>query len=199
MAFEIYNGASTTDPNEVIDKAIEMWSFDSVDQTSTDHTATWGDNMLSCTVSSSKIFIGSASGGAYFQASFGGAYRIVKTSNALLIAFQYNNAWNCIIVGSSTKLDGSTGKRLDGILSGSSIYIVSDGTMYHALSVNYVPTVQGNQLADIMAQDGSITVNGYRFIAYDFSSLTSVCGEYTLGSDNFYIAGGLAIKEAANV
>ena len=43
MEFQIYNGVLDRNltTNQIIDKAIEMWDFDSVDQTSTLHSAAY--------------------------------------------------------------------------------------------------------------------------------------------------------------
>ncbi|MBR1563361.1 MAG: hypothetical protein IJ645_09175, partial [Ruminococcus sp.] len=50
MEFQIYNGVLDTNltTNQIIDKAIEMWDFDSVDQTSTLHSATYGNVKIGC-------------------------------------------------------------------------------------------------------------------------------------------------------
>lgn len=192
MAFEIYNGIAS-DPNTIIDKLIEMWDFDSADQTSSNHSATWGGGMIYR--DGYNICIGNSSS-AYFQGNVGSSdtFKLIKTQNAILVAWYHSSAWITFAVGTITDINGNAGKGILGIIS-ATLSAVFEGTLLSNVSSNYISTANGVQLVPHMAQNDYYTDGIYRVLAHCFANIQVISGKYQLGEDVYYISNGLAIKE----
>ena len=208
MAFEIYEGIITgtniTAANQMIDKLIEMWNFDDVSQSEGEyHSATYGNIYLFG--SSGNMCIGvSGSTNANFQATLPNAnvgsnsFVIVKAQNSIMLAWTSNNQWSSVIIGNIKSVDGDTSKGMLGYNRNYNfVYPAYNDALQNNLSINSLTTNKGTQLVPVMAENGYYLDNGYRILASKTSltNLSHIYGQYMIGDDKYYVAGGLAIKE----
>ena len=209
MEFQIYNGVLDTNltTNQIIDKAIEMWDFDSVDQTSTRHSATYGNVKIGCDSGNTHYGVEFYTDVTKSQSTYmtvGGSYRytLVKSDNALLISMEGSSSWETIVIGNTTSTDGVKGKGGFYATSNanSAIYIGTDnwssGTS--ATFTDNCKTTDGLiQLVPIAAPYGGFYFdNAYRV---HMAQATGNKGLYVVDGDSdgsrYYISHRTAIRE----
>lgn len=203
MAFEIYSATADMSSgkwaNQVIDKMIEMWEFDSVDQESEWHSASFGNGTITAK-SSNYIGLINDSGDVCSTAFTTTPMRfsVVKTDSSLLVSFESSSdGFATIIVGKTTNIDGTKGK---GVMF---VHYSSDGKTY-MVTDNWQPTSTVfseslrssdglTQLVPIAATlGGDFFDNAYRVtVGTDYKNR----GLYTIGDDRWYISQRTAIKE----
>lgn len=202
MAFTIYNGTTsgndTEDMNEILDKLIEMWDFDEVDQTSTYHSATYGEATIETSLQDGRYAMKYGESttlvenlGYYNQ----GVYTIVKTDNAILLALgAANSKWDVWVIGTLKNIDGTTGKGILGVTgdTGAWYAVLGDSTQ-----ANVTDTLRTSQdiaqlIPYVSASGGWYFDNAFRTIIAQSATLK---GKYQVGEDVYYIAGRSAIKE----
>lgn len=202
MAFVIYNGTTsgnnTTNMNEILDKLIEMWNFDSVDQESTRHSATYGnakirtstqDGRYALEFGESTIVIENL---GYYNSY---TYTIVKTDNAIILALGAGSGtWDVWIVGTVTNIDGTTGKGIVGIVGSTGAWyaVLGDSTQMNISDTLRVSQDMTQLIPYVSAVGGWFFDNAHRMIVGLNSTLK---GKYILGADTYYIVGRSAIKE----
>lgn len=202
MAFVIYNGTTsgndTEDMNEILDKIIEMWDFDEVDQESERHSATYGDAMIRTSTQDGRFALELVDEailienlGYYNQ----NVYTIVKTDNAVMLALGAGSGtWDVWIIGTLTNIDGTTGKGIVGIAAGTGAWyaVLGDSTQ-----MNITDTLRTSQdiaqlIPYVSAEGGWYFDNAFRTIIAQSATLK---GKYQVGEDVYYFAGRSAIKE----
>lgn len=202
MAFVIYNGTTsgndTEDMNEILDKLIEMWDFDEVDQESERHSATYGNAKIRTSTQDGRyalelvdeaILIENL--GYYNQ----NVYTIVKTDNAVMLALGAGSGtWDVWIIGTLTNIDGTTGKGIVGIAAGTGAWyaVLGDSTQ-----MNITDTLRTSQdiaqlIPYVSASGGWYFDNAFRTLIAQSATLK---GKYQVGEDVYYFAGRSAIKE----
>jgi hypothetical protein len=202
MAFVIYNGTTsgndTEDMNEILDKLIEMWDFDSVDQESERHSATYGNAMIRTSTQDGRFALELVDEAilienlGYYNSN---TYTIVKTDNAVMLALGAGSGtWDVWIIGKLTNIDGTTGKGIIGIVSGTGAWyaVLGDSTQ-----ANVTDTLRSSQdiaqlVPYVSTQGGWYFDNAYRLLIGLNNTLK---GKYQIGEDVYYIAGRSAIKE----
>lgn len=206
MAFEIYNGvasdAAVAGCNEIIDKIIEMWDCDSSDTTSEGHSATYGNCTISTnTGNAGRIIVtmnGETPSAAQPQLSSQNlSYKVVKTSNALLLFINPSSASgvNVFIFGSITNIDGSTGKGALAVIATAQAAFFACTDDQNTLNVSDMMRATDGlvQLAPYIS-----TFKGWYFDnvfrVYAANNYTNV-GEYTINGENYFIAYRTAIKD----
>lgn len=204
MEFQIYNGVLDINltTNQIIDKAIEMWDFDSVDQTSTLHSATYGNVKIGCDSGNThygvEIYTNVAGSRQYMAVDGSYRYTLVKSDNALLISMEGSNGWETIVIGNTTGTDGVKGKGGFYATSNanSAIYIGTDNwsSGSSAAFSDTCKTTDGlTQLVPIAAPYGGFYfANVYRV---HMAQATGSKGLYTKDGDRYYISHRTAIKE----
>ena len=204
MEFQIYNGVLDRNltTNQIIDKAIEMWDFDSVDQTSTLHSATYGNVKIGCDSGNTHfgVEIYTNVTGSRQYMTVGGSYRytLVKSDNALLISMEGSSSWETIVIGNTTGTDGVKGKGgfYANSNANSAIYIGTDNwsSGSSAAFTDNCKTTDGlTQLVPIAAPYGGFYfANVYRV---HMAQATGSKGLYTKDGDRYYISHRTAIKE----
>ena len=191
MAFEIYSGKGTL--NDIIDKMIEMWNFDSTDTTSSVHTATYGNAVIKgqhqilfngetpVTPGGSEIFTSNSE------------FKIVKTDNSIMACWYYYNSYYCLLVGNVKNVDGTVGKGALARING--YYYAVTGTVTTS-SFDYTSRTVADgliaQLVPIVASGGWYFDNAYFKLVDD--SIKKI-GKYMVGDDVYYIHDITAIKE----
>lgn len=201
MAFEIYNGvltgSDTENGNIMIDKLAEMWDFDEVDTSSSLHYVRYGNNAKLMNNSLQLLAI-AENDGIGFMGYYNGAtsYTIVKTTNSILLTWEYNSAQYAVIIGNLR--DG--GKGIVGLTDSAFYSIMEDAAMYvtRNVTIPYRQTLEGTQLIDILSDSGCLVMeNGYQVIAMPYTSSVAriIKGEYSVNGQGYYIAGRAAIKE----
>ena len=198
MAFEIYNGIGD-EPNSIIDKAIEMWGFDSSDTESSYHSATYGNVKIAKTNTNSLALYVDATHQVYDDLTAGAHWTIVKSDSALLISFEKStNSFATIVVGTCTGSDGVQGKGGIYVTSANeaATYIgTDDWSSGHSPADNTALRVSTelNQLVQVAAPQGKYYFNNaYRMI---LGISGTYRGLYTIGDDRYYISQRTAIKE----
>jgi hypothetical protein len=202
MAFIIYNGTTsgnnTSDMNEILDKLIEMWDFDSVDQESERHSATYGNAMIRTSTQNGRFALELVDEAilienlGYFNSN---TYTIVKTDNAVMLALGAGSGiWDVWIIGTLTNIDGTTGKGIIGIAGSTGAWyaVLGDSTQ-----ANVTDTLRTSQdiaqlVPYVSTQGGWYFDNAYRLLIAQSAALK---GKYQIGEDVYYIAGRSAIKE----
>lgn len=208
MAFEIYNGVldSNLTTNQIIDKAIEMWDFDSVDQTSTLHSATYGNVKIGCDSGNThfgvEIYTNVTGSKQYMAVDGSYRYTLVKSDNALLISMEGSSSWETIVIGNTTGTDGVKGKGgfYANSNANSAIYIGTDNWSSGASAAftDTCKTTDGlTQLVPIAAPYGGFYFdNAYRV---HMAQATGNKGLYVVDGDSdgsrYYISHRTAIKE----
>jgi hypothetical protein len=207
MAFEITHGTfATGSANQLIDKVIELYEsfFDSVDQESQYHSATYGSATIS-TTNGANIILKDGNGTTLNTISYNAApyfYNIVKASDALLINFlssaDDNASYGTVVFGTLKNIDGTTGKG--------AIIVKNQATA--AASMVAGQWSSGTTIImqeDMRQSDGltqlipyAATVGGWYFDnAYRMMVGTAYNnrGVYLIGDDRYYISQRTAIKE----
>lgn len=202
MAFVIYNGTTsgndTEDMNEILDKLIEMWDFDSVDQESERHSATYGNAMIRTSTQNGRYALELVDEAilienlGYYNSN---TYTIVKTDNAILLALGVaNSKWDVWVIGTLTNIDGTTGKGILGVAgdTGAWYAVLGDSTQ-----ANVTDTLRTSQdiaqlVSYVSAEGGWYFDNAFRTLIAQSATLK---GKYQVGEDVYYIAGRSAIKE----
>ena len=196
MEFQIYNGVLDINltTNQIIDKAIEMWDFDSVDQTSTRHSATYGNVKIGCDSGNTHYGVEiytDVTGSNRQYTAVGGSYR-------LLISMEGSSSWETIVIGNTTGTDGVKGKGgfYANSNANSAIYIGTDNWSSGssaAFTDNCKITDGLIQLVPIAAPYGGFYfANVYRV---HMAQATGNKGLYTKDGDRYYISHRTAIKE----
>jgi hypothetical protein len=202
MAFIIYNGTTsgndTSDMNEILDKLMEMWDFDSVDQESERHSATYGNAMIRTSTQNGRFALELVDEailienlGYYNQ----GVYTIVKTDNAVMLALGAGSGtWHVWIIGTLTNIDGTTGKGIIGVIGDTGAWYAVLGDSTQANVTDTLRTSQDlTQLVPyVSTQGGWYFDNAYRLLIGLNNTLK---GKYQIGEDVYYITGRSAIKE----
>ena len=203
MAFTIYNGTTsgnnTEDMNEILDKLIEMWDFDSVDQESERHSATFGSAAIETSTQDGRFALRSGEStivisnlGYYNQ----NVYTIVRTDNAVMLALGAGSGtWDVWIIGTLTNIDGTTGKGIIGIVGGNGAWYAALGS---STQMNITDTLRSSQdltqlVPYVSTQGGWYFDNAYRLLVGLNNTLK---GRFMLGDDEYYIVGRSAIKSA---
>ena len=209
MEFQIYNGVLDRNltTNQIIDKAIEMWDFDSVDQTSTLHSAAYGNVSIGCDSGNTHFGVEIYTDGTKSQRQYmavGGSYRytLVKSDNALLISMEGSSSWETIVIGNTTGTDGVKGKGgfYANSNANSAIYIGTDNWSSGssaAFNDNCKITDGLIQLVPIAAPYGGFYFdNAYRV---NMAQATGNKGLYVVDGDSdgsrYYISHRTAIRE----
>jgi hypothetical protein len=202
MAFVIYNGTTSgntqSDMNEILDKLIEMWNFDSVDQSSAKHSATYGNAMIRTSTQDGRFALELVDEAilienlGYYNSN---NYTIVKTDNAIMLILgagsNINDVW---IIGSLTNIDGTTGKGIVGVVGGTGAWyaVVGNSTQSNITDTFRTSQDMTQLIPYVSTVGGWYFDNAYRMII----GLNSVLkGKYILGAETYYIAGRSAIKE----
>lgn len=208
MAFEIYNGTAAdrtvSEMNKIIDKLAEMWEFDSVDETSTLHSVTYGDCVLSVNSSHDGAINITADGTSIFSSGylvvFDAPYRytIVKASNAIMLSMNYDpGVFTTIIIGTTTNINGGTGKGMLFADSSTSAYWEAGcGSTIQPQDSDTMRSSDTNGLIQLIPY--AFSVGGWYFDnAYRvaLAERTSNHGLYEIGNDRYYISMRTAIKE----
>lgn len=197
MAFEIYNGTASTFA-QVVDKLIEMWDFDSVDQESSEHTATYGNAKIGGMNAVVRFYSNGTS--IYNSEAFtAGNYTIVKSDNAILVSWKYSssNYTYTLIFGNLTNVDGTVGKGaiLDNGRTSNycPYYLVAGENTDSNVSLARTNTDVLTQLIPYVSRTGGwIFDDAYR-VLYDTTDGRR--GLYMIGDERFYISEWTAIKE----
>ena len=195
MAFEIYNGTASTF-TQVVDKLIEMWDFDSVDQESSEHTATYGNAKIGGINAVVRFYSNDT---AIFNSETftAGNYTIVKSDNAILVSWKYSSYTYTLIFGNLTNVDGTTGKGaiLDNGRTSNycPYYLVAGENTDSNVSLAKTNTDILIQLIPYVSRTGGwVFDNAYRVL---FDTTDGRRGLYMIGDERFYISEWTAIKE----
>lgn len=191
MAFEIYNG-TVNDPNTIIDKLIEMWEFDSTDQTGNNHSATWGNYKVYR--SSNNVCIGDGNQAPFQVPVSSSPFRIIKTPKAIMATWSYNNLWKTVIIGNIYKANGTQSKGIIGCES-NSLSAAFDRDLLANFSYTALRTNNDIQLIPHVAQNDYYMDQVYRIVACNFQTIGAISGKYKIGDDLYYISNLLALKD----
>lgn len=197
MAFEIYNGSAATF-TQVVDKLIEMWEFDSVDQESAEHTATYGNAKIGGLNAVVRLYSNNTS--IYNAEAFtAGNYTIVKSDNAILVSWRYSssNYTYTLIFGNLTNVDGTAGKgaildtgRPSNLCP---YYLVAGQNADSNVTLARTNTDILTQLIPYVSRNGGwVFDNAYRTL---YDTQDGRRGLYTIGNNRYYISEWTAIKE----
>jgi hypothetical protein len=197
----VYNGTTSGNTpasmNTILDKLMEMWTFDSTDTESTYHSATYGNAKIK--VSNQDGRFGLYNGDTEVSSNIGyynqNVYTIAKTDNAVMLALGAGSgAWVVWIIGTLTNIDGTTGKGIVGIVADTGAWyaVLGDSTQ-----ANVTDTLRTSQdiaqlVPYVSTQGGWYFDNAYRLLIGLNNTLK---GKYQIGEDVYYIAGRSAIKE----
>ena len=210
MAFEITHGTfATGSANQLIDKIIELYEsfFDSVDQESQYHSATYGSATIS-TSNGTNIILKDGNGTILNTISYNAApyfYNIVKASNALLINFLSsagdNASYGTVVFGTLKNINGTTGKGAI-IVANSATAVASmvAGQWSSGAAASSALMQEAMRQSDGLTQliPYAATVGGWYFDnAYRMMVGTAYNnrGVYLAGDDRYYISQRTAIKE----
>lgn len=207
MAFEITHGTfATGSANQLIDKIIELYEsfFDSVDQESQYHSATYGSATIS-TTNDMNIILKDGNGTSLNSISYNAApyfYNIVKASNALLINFLSstgdNASYGTVVFGMLKNINGTTGKG--------AIIVTNQATAAAGMVAGQWSSGTTIIMQEAMRQSDGLTqlipyaatVGGWYFDnAYRMMVGTAYNnrGVYLIGDDRYYISQRTAIKD----
>ena len=210
MAFEIFNGttASNTpqDMNEILDKLIEMWGkFDSVDQTSTYHSATYGNATIRVNSQGGRFNLYNEATSSNVKEGLGyynqRIYTIVKSTSTIMLALGAGSgSWDVWVISDATDLDGNIGKGIIGIDSSGSYY------KWYSVVGNENQTKVQSEINDtlrtsqdvvqfipyVSTEGGWCFNNAYRMI---IGQNQTTKGKFKIGLPTYYIASRTAIRE----
>lgn len=195
MAFEIYNGNGTT--NDIIDKIIEMWDFDSYDQESSYHSATYGNGKI--TAQNNGLVIQTVTGTnigdlpSYSTSDF----KIIKTENSIMISILYYNEYYAAIIGNLAGPNTNKNKGICVINSYKVYSVMGEDANQSYIQITPATSDTLVQLIPIAATKyGDYYFrNAYRIIISPFANTMAIEGKYLINNNTYYISGGLAIKE----
>ena len=198
MSMVVYNGTTSNnnpeDMNEILDKLMEMWTFDDTDTESTYHSATYGNAKIK--VSNQNGRFGLYNGDTEVNSNIGyynqNVYTIAKTDNAVMLMLGAGSGtWNVWIIGTLTNIDGTTGKGIIGVDSDSIWYAVMGDSVQSSISDTLRASQDITQLVPYVSSVGGWYFdNALRMILG-----TTLKGKYMLDNVTYYIAGRNAIKE----
>lgn len=199
MSMVVYNGTTSGNTpaimNTILDKLMDMWTFDDTDTESTYHSATYGNAKIK--VSNQDGRIGLYNGNTVVNSDIGyynqNVYTIAKTDNAVMLMLGAGSGtWDVWIIGTLTNIDGTTGKGIIGVIgSNSNWYAVMGDSVQSSISDTLRASSDITQLVPYVSSVGGWYFdNALRMILG-----TTLKGKYMLDNVTYYIAGRNAIKE----
>ena len=208
MAFQIITGTHTH-ANQVLDALAANWTFDSYDNESDNHSVTWGAATLQAAGSTNITLVRDGSTVFSFPVGVGnnyhGIFKIVKTSNAVLLrACTDSETYESIIVITTAK-QLSDPEQTDKIIVGTSPSGTASNTRLAAATTEqsrnqtnyfsiYSGSSEGYQLFKYVQPVGGYEAdNAYIVVTVPFTSPS--LAEVTFGGSTYYIGKFLAIRD----